>query len=100
MGDVYIDGCDVSDLVGDLEICEWWMFFEEGVVMVVVVVDLKDYQIVVGLDIVFWGFVYMYEFQELIKVVNYEVFWVILNIFKNYKWVDCWVINWMIVLCL
>ncbi len=57
------------------------------------VVDLKDYQIVAGPDIVSRGFVYMHESQELIKAANHEVFWAILNTFKNHKHVDQRVLN-------
>ena len=97
MGDVYIDGRDVSDSVGDPEIRERRMLSEEGVVTAVAVVDLKDYQIVAGPDIVSRGFVYMHESQELIKAANHEVFWAILNTFKNHKRVDSRAINRMIV---
>ena len=74
------------------------MLSEEGVVTAVAVVDLKDYQIVAGPDIVSRGFVYMHESQELIKAANHEVFWAILNTFKNHKRVDRRAINRMIVL--
>ena len=86
--DVYIDGRDAGDTVGNPEIHERRLLSEEGVVTAVAVVDLKDYQIVAGPDIVSRGFVYMHESQELIKAANHEVFWAILNTFKNHKHVD------------
>ena len=97
MGDVYIDGRDVNDSVGNPEIRERRMLSEEGVVTAIAVVDLKDYQIVAGPDIVSLGFVYMHESQELIKEANHEVFWAILNTFKNHKKVDRRAINRTIV---
>ena len=66
-------------------------------VTAIAVVDLKDYQIVAGPDIVSRGFVYMHESQELIKAANHEVFWAILNTFKNHKKVDRRAINRTIV---
>lgn len=97
MGDVYIDGRDVNDSVGNPEIRERRMLSEEGVVTAIAVVDLKDYQIVAGPDIVSRGFVYMHESQDLIKAANHEVFWAILNTFKNRKHVDRRAINRTIV---
>lgn len=91
--DVYIDGRDAGDTVGNPEIRERRLLSEEGVVTAIAVVDLKDYQIVAGPDIVSRGFVYMHESQELIKAANHEVFWAILNTFKNHKHVDQRVLN-------
>lgn len=95
--DVYIDGRDAGDTVGNPEIRERRMLSEEGVVTAIAVVDLKDYQIVAGPDIVSRGFVYMHESQELIKAANHEVFWAILNTFKNHQHVDRRAINRTIV---
>lgn len=93
VSDVYIDGRDAGDTVGNPEIRERRLLSEEGVVTAIAVVDLKDYQIVAGPDIVSRGFVYMHESQELIKAANHEVFWAILNTFKNHKHVDQRVLN-------
>ncbi|MDO4903608.1 MAG: ribonuclease J [Limosilactobacillus sp.] len=95
--DVYIDGRDAGDTVGNPEIRERRLLSEEGVVTAIAVVDLKDYQIVAGPDIVSRGFVYMHESQELIKAANHEVFWAILNTFKNNKNVDQRALNRTIV---
>lgn len=97
MGDVYIDGRDVNDAVGNPEIRERRMLSEEGVVTAIAVIDMKDKQIVAGPDIVSRGFVYMHESQELIKAANHEVFWAILNTFKNHAHADRRVINRTIV---
>ncbi|WP_295730965.1 ribonuclease J1 [uncultured Limosilactobacillus sp.] len=97
MGDVYIDGRDVNDSVGNPEIRERRMLSEEGVVTAIAVIDMKDKQIVAGPDIVSRGFVYMHESQELIKAANHEVFWAILNTFKNHAHADRRVINRTIV---
>ena len=91
MGDVYIDGRDVNDSVGNPEIRE------RRVVTAIAVIDMKDKQIVAGPDIVSRGFVYMHESQELIKAANHEVFWAILNTFKNHAHVDRRAINRTIV---
>ncbi len=93
VSDVYIDGRDAGDTVGNPEIRERRLLSEEGVVTAIAVVDLKDYQIVAGPDIVSRGFVYMHESQELIKAANHEVFWAILNTFKNHKHIDQRVLN-------
>ena len=97
MGNVYIDGRDVNDSVGDPEIRERRMLSEEGVVTAIAVVDLKDFQIVAGPDIVSRGFVYMHESQDLIRAANHEVFWAILNTFKNHKNIDRRILNRTIV---
>ncbi|KRL96050.1 ribonuclease J1 [Limosilactobacillus equigenerosi] len=97
MGNVYIDGRDVNDAVGDPEIRERRMLSEEGVVTAIAVVDLKDFQIVAGPDIVSRGFVYMHESQDLIRAANHEVFWAILNTFKNHKTIDRRALNRTIV---
>ena len=97
VSDVYIDGRDAGDTVGNPEIRERRLLSEEGVVTAIAVVDLKDYQIVAGPDIVSRGFVYMHESQELIKAANHEVFWAILNTFKNHKVVDQRALNRTIV---
>ena len=96
-GDVYIDGRDVNDSVGNPEIRERRMLSEEGVVTAIAVIDMKDKQIVAGPDIVSRGFVYMHESQELIKAANHEVFWAILNTFKNHAHADRRAINRTIV---
>lgn len=97
VSDVYIDGRDAGDTVGNPEIRERRLLSEEGVVTAIAVVNLKDYQIVAGPDIVSRGFVYMHESQELIKAANHEVFWAILNTFKNHKVVDQRALNRTIV---
>lgn len=97
VSDVYIDGRNAGDTVGNPEIRERRLLSEEGVVTAIAVVDLKDYQIVAGPDIVSRGFVYMHESQELIKAANHEVFWAILNTFKNHKVVDQRALNRTIV---
>lgn len=97
VSDVYIDGRDAGDTVGNPEIRERRLLSEEGVVTAIAVVDLKDYQIVAGPGIVSRGFVYMHESQELIKAANHEVFWAILNTFKNHKVVDQRALNRTIV---
>ncbi|WP_288657874.1 ribonuclease J1 [uncultured Limosilactobacillus sp.] len=97
VSDVYIDGRDAGDTVGNPEIRERRLLSEEGVVTAIAVVNLKDYQIMAGPDIVSRGFVYMHESQELIKAANHEVFWAILNTFKNHKVVDQRALNRTIV---
>jgi ribonuclease J len=94
---VYIDGRDVGDSVGNPEIRERRLLSEEGVVTAIAVIDLKNHQIVAGPDIVSRGFVYMHESQDLIKAANHEVFWAILNTFKNRKKIDERVLNRTIV---
>lgn len=65
VNDVYVDGNGVGD-IGNVVLWDCCILFEEGLVLVVVMVDIKNKEIMVGLDIFFCGFVYMCEFGDMI----------------------------------
>ena len=80
--DTYVDGNGIGD-VGSAVLRDRQMLSQDGLVVVVATIDLKNQEITAGPDILSRGFIYMRESEELINEGRKEIFHAILTAMRE-----------------
>ncbi|KRN75006.1 hypothetical protein IV73_GL000763 [Weissella kandleri] len=80
--DTYVDGSGIGD-VGTAVLKDRQMLSQDGLVVVVATIDLKNQEITAGPDILSRGFIYMRESEDLINEGRHEIFKAILTAMRE-----------------